>query len=47
MDVVEDVVKGGMSWSEDVPIWAEGMLYLEIISPLFWVKFEMGTARPF
>jgi hypothetical protein len=44
----EDVVDGGcrggrMSWREDVPIWVEGMLYLEITSLLFWVKFEMGN----
>jgi hypothetical protein len=39
--------EGRMSWREDVPIWAEGVLYLEITSLLFWVKFEMGTAKPF
>jgi hypothetical protein len=38
---------GRMSWREDVLIWVEGMLYLEITSLLFWVKFEMGTAKPF
>jgi len=38
-----DIVKGGCRGGEDVPIWAEGVLYLEITSLLFWVKFEMGN----
>ena len=36
-----------MSWREDVPIWAEEMLYLEIISLLFWAKFEWELSATF
>jgi hypothetical protein len=39
-----DIVKGGYRGGENVPIWAEGVLYLEITSLLFWVKFKTGEA---